>query len=96
MDTFKPLTDENAAKELPTVEYIIENYPKLDDYYGQYIEGYYLYDGFAVGDDQCDAYFYVPADSVFNQPTVFIGVPRDAESAYEFMVESGWKDLADE
>ena len=102
--TFTPATDaeiEEAykagyAKTLPTVDYIIENYPKLDDYYGQYIEGYYAYNDFAVGDDLRDAHFYVPADSVFNQPTVFIGVPSDEEIPYNFLVKSGWKDLADE
>ena len=82
-------------QELPTVDYIIENYPKLDDYYGQYIEGYYAYDDFAVGDTFRDAKFYVPADSVFNQPTVFIGVPS-GNDPYDFIVDSGWKDLADD
>ena len=82
-------------QELPTVDYIIENYPKLDDYYGQYIEGYYTYDDFAVGDTLRDAKFYVPADSVFNQPTVFIGVPS-GNDPYDFIVDSGWKDLADD
>ena len=103
-DTFTPATDADIeaayeagyAKTLPTVDYIIENYPKLDDYYGQYIEGYYAYNDFAVGDDLRDAHFYVPADSVFNQPTVFIGVPSDEEIPYNFLVKSGWKDLADE
>ncbi len=102
--TFTPATDADIeeayeagyAKTLPTVDYIIENYPKLDDYYGQYIEGYYAYNDFAVGDDLRDAHFYVPADSVFNQPTVFIGVPSDEEIPYNFLVKSGWKDLADD
>ena len=88
--------EEGYAKELPTVDYIIENYPKLDDYYGQYVEGYYAYNDFAVGDTLRDAHFYIPADSVFNQPTVFIGVPSDEENPYNFLVKSGWKALADE
>ncbi|MGI6029084.1 MAG: S-layer homology domain-containing protein [Candidatus Heteroscillospira sp.] len=109
MKTFEKVEvaeDEVVPKALPSVEYIIANYPKKDDYYGQYIEGYYNYSDFSVNkgadgkvgtedDTYRDAKLYVPADSVFNQPTIFIGVPNGVNT-YEFMVDSGWKELADE
>ena len=91
-----------VAKTLPTAESITID---LDDYYGQKIEGYYNYDCIVnLGADGAEATeddvvrtakFYVPAGSVFNQPTVFVGVPNGVDT-WEFLVESGWKDLADE
>lgn len=40
------------------------------------------------------AKFYIPANTIFNQPTVFVGVPNQRDT-WNFLVESGWKDLAD-
>ena len=41
------------------------------------------------------AKFYVPEGSVYNQPTIFLGVPAACPTD-EFLVDSGWKTLADE
>lgn len=91
-----------VAKTLPDAADITVD---LDDYYGQKIEGYYNFDcvvsrgedgELGTADDVVrTAKFYIPAGTVFNQPTVFVGVPGGADT-YDFLVSSGWKDLADE
>ncbi len=91
-----------VAKTLPDAADITVD---LNDYYGQKIEGYYNFDcvvsrgeddELGTADDVVrTAKFYIPDGTVFNQPTVFVGVPGGADS-YDFLVSSGWKDLADE
>lgn len=81
-----------VAKELPKAEDITVD---LDDYYGQKIEGYYNFNCYVSETVTRTAKFYVPANTVFNQPTVLIGVPNDVDT-WDFLVDSGWKDLADD
>lgn len=63
-------------------------------YYRQFLHGYYQFDC-AVGEGVTrSAKFYIPEGSIYNQPTVFIGVPGGA-NPWDFMTESGWKELSD-
>ncbi len=88
------VTDASAevAKELPNAADITID---LNDYYGQKIEGFYNFDCVVSSTVTRTAKFYIPPNTVFNQPTVFVGVPG-GEDTWNFLVESGWKDLADE
>ena len=79
------------AQTLPDAEDMVIDY---DDYYGQVIEGYYNYECYVNEDVTRTAKFYVPANTVYNQPTVFIMVPAGVNT-WGFFVESGWKDAAD-
>lgn len=79
------------TKNLPRAE---EMEIDLDDYYGQVIQGYYNYDCVVSGGVTRTAKFYIPDGTVYNQPTVFVGVP-DGVDTYQFLVDSGWKALAD-
>ncbi len=88
-DSSSPTTVE--AQTLPAAADITID---LDDYYGQKIEGYYNFDCVVSDTVTRTAKFYIPANTVFNQPTVFVGVPND-ENTWSFLVKSGWKDLAD-
>lgn len=65
------------------------------NYYRQVLHGYYNFDCIVSDGVVRTAKFYVPEGSVYNQPTVFIGVPANRPTD-EFLQESGWKDLADE
>lgn len=85
-----------VAKELPKAEDIHIDY---DDYNGQKIQGYYNFNCVVSKDAEGNkkirtAKFYIPEGTVFNQPTVFVGVPNGVDTG-EFLVKSGWKDLAD-
>ncbi|MGI6699554.1 MAG: alpha/beta hydrolase family esterase [Christensenellales bacterium] len=80
-----------VAQELPDAEDMIINY---DDYYGQVIQGYYNFDCLVSEGLYRTAKFYIPENTVYNQPTVFIMVPAGVNT-YGFLVESGWKDAAD-
>ena len=80
-----------AAQTLPDAEDMVIDY---DNYYGQVIEGYYNYDCFVSETVTRTAKFYIPANTVYNQPTVFIMVPAGVNT-YGFLVESGWKAAAD-
>lgn len=64
-------------------------------YYRQFLHGYYQFDcGVGEGVTRSSK-FYIPEGSVYNQPTVFIGVPGGS-NPWEFMVDSGWKELSDQ
>ena len=64
-------------------------------YYRQFLHGYYQFDC-GVGEGVIrSSKFYIPEGSVYNQPTVFIGVPGGS-NPWEFMVDSGWKELSDQ
>lgn len=81
-----------VAQELPDAEDMVINY---DDYYGQVIQGYYNFDCLVSEGVYRTAKFYIPENTVYNQPTVFIMVPAGVNT-YGFLVESGWKAAADE
>lgn len=80
------------TKNLPLAENMEIN---LDDYYGQVIEGYYNFDCVVSPEVTRTAKFYIPKHTVYNQPTVFVGVPNGVNT-WDFLVQSGWKALADE
>ena len=80
-----------VAQTLPDAEDMVINY---DDYYGQVIEGYYNFECKVSETVTRTAKFYIPANTVYNQPTVFIMVPAGMNT-YGFLVESGWKAAAD-
>lgn len=80
------------AKELPGVTSLEIN-PK--EYYKQKICGYYNFNCVVTDGFTRSAKLYIPEDSIFNQPTIFIMVPERRDS-YDFLVESGWKCAADE
>lgn len=65
------------------------------DYYRQVLHGYYNFDCIVSEGVTRTAKFYVPEGSVYNQPTIFLGVPAACPTD-EFLVDSGWKTLADE
>jgi len=79
------------AQELPDAEDMVINY---DDYYGQVLHGYYNYDCYVSEGNYRTAKFYIPENTVYNQPTVFIMVPA-GQDTWEFFVNSGWKDACD-
>lgn len=80
-----------AAQKLPDAEDMVIDY---DDYYGQVIQGYYNFDCYVNESLTRTAKFYIPENTVYNQPTVFIMVPAGINT-YGFLVESGWKAAAD-
>ena len=80
------------AQELPDAEDMVIDY---DDYYGQVLHGYYNYDCYVSEGVYRTAKFYIPENTVYNQPTVFIMIPG-GEDTWEFFVNSGWKDACDE
>ena len=79
------------AQELPDAEDMVINY---DDYYGQVLHGYYNYDCYVSEGNYRTAKFYIPENTVYNQPTVFIMVPA-GQDTWDFFVSSGWKDACD-
>lgn len=64
-------------------------------YYRQFLHGYYQFDCVVTKEETRSTKFYIPEGSIYNQPTIFIGVPSE-ENPWNFMVKSGWKALADE
>ena len=80
------------AQELPDAEDMVINY---DDYYGQVLHGYYNFDCYVSEGNYRTAKFYIPENTVYNQPTVFIMVPA-GQDTWEFFVSSGWKDVCDQ
>ena len=66
-----------------------------EDYYGQALNGYYDFSCHVSKDKVRSAKFYIPEGSIRNQPTIFIGVPAFF-STDAFIIQSGWKALADE
>ena len=66
-----------------------------NNYYRQILHGYYNFNC-VVGEGVVrTAKFYVPEGSVYNQPTIFVGVPS-GYATDEFLLDSGWKKYADE
>ncbi len=65
-------------------------------YYQQVLHGYYQFDCVVSREDQIirSTKFYIPEGSIYNQPTVIIAIPENTDP-WDFMVDSGWKDLAD-
>lgn len=65
-------------------------------YYQQILHGYYQFD--CVVDSQNhltrSSKFYIPEGSVYNQPTIILAIPEHTDP-WDFLIESGWKDLAD-
>ena len=80
------------AQELPDAEDMFIDY---DDYYGQVLHGYYNFDCYVSEGNYRTAKFYIPENTVYNQPTVFIMVPA-GQDTWEFFVNSGWKDACDQ
>lgn len=87
-----PKAEINLLKNLPRAEDMVLT---LDNYTGQMIEGYYNFNCPVSEGVNRAAKFYIPANTVYNQPTVFIAVPNGVNT-WDFFVQSGWKDLADE
>lgn len=83
--------EEPVAQKLPdAAEVTIDR----NHYYRQFLHGYYQFDCVVSKEITRSAKFYIPEGSIYNQPTVMIGVP-DRVNTWEFMVKSGWKALAD-
>lgn len=80
------------AQDLPDAGSLVID---REHYYRQVLHGYYNFDCVVNDHLTRSAKFYVPENSVYNQPTVFIAVP-DGRETYGFLVESGWKQMADE
>ena len=64
-------------------------------YYRQVLHGYYDFHCVVSDGVIRTAKFYIPEGSVYNQPTIFLAVPAEYESDV-FLLESGWKDVADQ
>lgn len=82
---------EPAAQTLPDASEV-----SIDKkhYYRQFLHGYYQFDCTVSKDVVRSAKFYIPEGSIYNQPTVFLGIPG-GWNPWKFMVESGWKELSD-
>ena len=87
----KSYLQEPVAQVLPDASLVTID---RNNYYRQFLHGYYQFDCIVSEGVTRSAKFYIPEGSVYNQPTIFIGVPGGA-SPWEFMVESGWKELSD-
>ncbi|WP_320128835.1 alpha/beta hydrolase-fold protein [uncultured Sphaerochaeta sp.] len=84
-------TETVQAMELPKAEDMVIN---AKDYYGQVLKGYYNFQCVVSKTVTRTAKFYIPADSVYNQMTVFVMVPQGNDT-YDFLVKSGWKQVAE-
>lgn len=88
----KSYLQEPVAKQLPDASTVTID---KKHYYRQFLHGYYQFDCVVSAGVMRSAKFYIPEGSVYNQPTIFIGVPGGA-NPWEFMVASGWKGLSDD
>ncbi|MGL5436855.1 MAG: alpha/beta hydrolase family esterase [Lachnospiraceae bacterium] len=88
----KSYLQEPVAQRLPDASEVTID---RKHYYRQFLHGYYQFDCVVSEEMTRSAKFYIPEGSVYNQPTVFIGVPGGA-NPWQFMVSSGWKGLSDE
>ena len=88
----KSYLQEPEARRLPAAR---EAFINRKHYYGQFLHGYYQFDCVVDKDTVRSAKFYIPEGSIYNQPTVFVGVPGGT-NPWSFMVESGWKALSDQ
>ena len=87
----KSYLQEPVAQALPDASLVTID---RKNYYRQFLHGYYQFDCAVSGAVTRSAKFYIPEGSVYNQPTVFIGIPG-GRNPWDFMVESGWKELSD-
>ena len=87
----KSFLQEPAAQKLPDAS---EAWIDKKHYYRQFLHGYYQFDCTVEKGVVRSAKFYIPEGSIYNQPTVFIGIPSGWNS-WDFMVKSGWKALSD-
>ncbi|HJC47680.1 MAG TPA: prolyl oligopeptidase family serine peptidase [Candidatus Lachnoclostridium pullistercoris] len=85
------MKDQVKAQALPDAESLTID---PEHYYRQVLHGYYQFDCTVKEGVVRSAKFYIPENTVFNQPTVFVTVP-DGEESWEFLVKSGWKQMAD-
>ena len=81
-----------TAKTMPQADSLTLD---RDHYYRQVLCGYYDFDCVIDEGITRKAKFYIPENSGYNQPTVFVMIPGGWDP-YEFLTESGWKDQADE
>ncbi|MDO4265292.1 MAG: PHB depolymerase family esterase [Eubacteriales bacterium] len=88
----KSYLQEPVAKKLPDAS---EASIDRRHYYRQFLHGYYQFDCVVEKGVTRSTKFYIPEGSVYNQPTIFIGVPG-GNNTWEFMVNSGWKALSDQ
>ena len=87
------MTERLKARALPDASTL-----RLDpaDYYRQDPAGYFKFPcSMGEGAAPRRSMLYLPENSVFSQPTVFIMPPSGSDDA-DFLMESGWKELADE
>jgi poly(3-hydroxybutyrate) depolymerase len=98
-----PLTVYNDLDvQLPLHNALKNETGELEFYYKVVYDGYYDISmttaagnsGSAFDIDDWDLRCYIPENSHYSQSTVFLMVPS-ATDPYQFMVDSGWKDVAD-
>lgn len=82
---------EPVAQKLPDAS---EVWIDKKHYYRQFLHGYYQFNCTVKENIVRSAKFYIPEGSVYNQPTIFLGIPERWNS-WDFMVKSGWKALSD-
>ena len=87
----KSYLQEPVAQALPDASLVTID---RKNYYRQFLHGYYQFDCAVRESVTRSAKFYIPEGSIYNQPTVFIGIPG-GRNPWDFMVESGWKELSD-
>lgn len=87
----KSYLQEPVAQKLPDAS---TAYIDRQHYYRQFLHGYYQFNCVVSQNVMRSTKFYIPEGSIYNQPTIFIGVPG-GENSWEFIVKSGWKELAD-
>lgn len=68
----KSYLQEPVAQALPDASLVTID---RKNYYRQFLHGYYQFDCAVSGAVTRSAKFYIPEGSVYNQPTVFIGIP---------------------
>ncbi len=87
------LPESAVAKQLPKAEDMV-----IDpiNYHRQLIQGYYDFAVYMTEDVTRPAKFYIPVASGtgLNRPTIFVMIP-DGVEPYQFLVDSGWKAVAD-
>ncbi len=79
-------------KQLPALDSLCID---RDHYYRQVLDGYYDFPREMKDKTVRRAKLYMPSHSVYNQPAVYLLIP-DKKDPGEFLVESGWKQAADE
>jgi poly(3-hydroxybutyrate) depolymerase len=89
----KSWLEEPEAQQLPDAGNLHVN---KKHYYQQILHGYYQFDCVVSKDKNIirSTKFYIPEGSIYNQPTIIIALPENT-NPWKFIVDSGWKDLAD-